>query len=209
MHDVSAEAPTTLGSLRELPCSARLLPMVPRSSRFFRLPRGLAGTTSEAPRAAGPGAARVSPTAASWAEEARPMTVSWVTPIASGSSRAGIAGIWAGPETEVTGRPRSSVSCCAGPLRGVEGQAPFPRLPPGTAVRDRSQTAGGLAGWGLRGPARWPSPGRLGRPSGCTPLRGTSRAHALLHFAHPLAPSPASPGWRPLQAADRRSGHAG
>ena len=51
--------------------------------------------------------------------------------------------------------------------------------------------------------------GRLGRPSGCTPLRGTSGAHALLHFAHPLAPSPASLGWRPLQAADPRSCHAG
>jgi hypothetical protein len=38
--------------------SARLLPMVPRSSRFFRLPRGLAGTTSEAPRAARPGLGR-------------------------------------------------------------------------------------------------------------------------------------------------------
>ena len=140
-------------------------------------------------RGSGPGAARVSPTAASWAEEARPMTVSWVTPIASGSSRAGIAGIWAGPETEVTGRPRSSVLLLCRPLRGVEGRAPFPRLPPGTAVRDRSQTAGGLAGWGLRGPARWPSPGRLGRPSGCTPLRGTSGAHAFLHFAHPRAVS--------------------
>jgi hypothetical protein len=46
------------------------------------------------------------------------MTVSWVTPIASGSSRAGIAGIWAGPETEVTGRPWSSVLLLCRPLRG-------------------------------------------------------------------------------------------
>ena len=154
-----------------------------RHSRYRRPDRPLVTCESQGSgdRGSGPGAARVSPAAASWAEEARPMTVSWVTPIASGSSRAGIAGIWAGPETEVTGRPRSSVSCCAGPLRGVEGQAPFPRLPPGTAVRDRSQTAGGLAGWGLRGPARWPSPGRLGRPSGCAPFRG--RAARMLSYA--------------------------
>ena len=137
------------------------------------------------------------------------MTVSWVTPIASGSSRAGIAGIWARVLRRKLQAGRSSVLLLCRPLRGVEGLAPFPRLPPGTAVRDRSQTPGGLAGWGLRGPARWPSPGRLGRPSGCTPLRGTSGAHALLHFAHPLAPSPASLGWRPLQAADPRSCHAG
>ncbi len=31
--------------------------------------------------------------------------------------------------------------------------------------------------------------GRLGRPSGCTPLRGTSGAYALLNFAHPRAVS--------------------
>src|SRR5437870_2457448 len=55
------------------------------------------------------------------------MTVSWVTPIASGSSRAGIAGIWAGPETEVTGRPRSSVLLLCRPLRGGSRARPRPR----------------------------------------------------------------------------------